>query len=141
MSLRRELRRRARTAVTPVLCACAIAYFGYYMVDGERGLRAYARLGQQIEQVKGEVASVAAVRAALERRVALLRPDALDPDMLDEQARRVLDEVRPDEVVLFRPRPSAPSPASVPSSAAPSPAAPAAALPSSAPLPPAASHR
>ncbi len=101
MSLLHELRRRARAAVTPVICLCAIVYFGYYMVDGERGLRAYARLSQQIDQVREQVAQTAAARQALEHRVALLRPDGLDLDMLDEQARRVLDEVRPDETVLF----------------------------------------
>ncbi len=101
MTLLDEIGRRARTAATPVICACAIAYFGYHLVEGDRGLHTYARLTQEIAQVRQDVAKTAEERRQLERRVALLRPDGLDLDMLDEQARRVLGEVGPDDVVLF----------------------------------------
>ena len=96
-----EIRRRAKPAAAPVACVCVIVYYGYHLVEGDRGLRAYARLTQEVAQTRDQVAKVAAERRRLERRVALLRPDGLDLDMLDEQARRVLGVVRPDDVVLF----------------------------------------
>ncbi len=37
----------------------------------------------------------------LERRVQLLRPDSLDPDMLEERARKVLNFAKKDEVVIY----------------------------------------
>ena len=47
-------------------------------------------------------------RTQWERRVALLRADKLDPDMLDEQARKLLDDVAPNELTLmFAWRPTA----------------------------------
>jgi cell division protein FtsB len=40
----------------------------------------------------------------LERRASLLRPDHLDPDMLEERARTILNFARPDEIVVIAPR-------------------------------------
>ena len=42
-----------------------------------------------------------AEESRLERRVALLRRDNLDPDMLDERARVVLNFAAPGELVIF----------------------------------------
>ncbi len=39
-------------------------------------------------------------RARWQRRIALLKSDDLDPDMLDERARALLDYVAPNEVTL-----------------------------------------
>jgi cell division protein FtsB len=44
---------------------------------------------------------VRAERAFWERRVSLLRSDKLDPDMLDERARAMLDYVDPRDVTLL----------------------------------------
>jgi cell division protein FtsB len=46
-----------------------------------------------------------AERRVIERRVAALRPDSLDLDMLDERARQVLDLVHEDELVIQLPQP------------------------------------
>ncbi len=101
MGLWYELRRRAGAAVTPVVCACAIAYFGYYLVEGDRGLYAYVRLSGELVKAQETLAETAAERRRMEHRVALLRPNRLDIDMLDEQARFVLGQVRADEMVIF----------------------------------------
>ncbi len=37
----------------------------------------------------------------LAAKVALLGPDHIDPDMLDEQVRRYLGLAHPDEIVIF----------------------------------------
>ncbi len=100
-----EVRRAARAAVVPVLCAAALGYFGYYAVVGERGLVARSRLEREIARVERELARTQAERLRLERRVALLGPAALDLDMLDERARIVLGFARPDELVIFAPPP------------------------------------
>lgn len=100
MSIIHEIRRRSRGVVVPVLCAAMIGYFGYHMVEGDRGLKAYARLSAEIARAEAAYADVSAERAKLERQVKLLRSSSLDLDMLDEQARRVLGVIGPDEVVL-----------------------------------------
>ncbi|WP_119419975.1 FtsB family cell division protein [Desertibaculum subflavum] len=95
-----EIRRRLRGVIVPVLCAGMIGYFGYHMVEGDRGLKAYARLSAEIGRAETAYASVSEERLKLERRVKLLRSTSLDLDMLDEQSRRVLDLIGPDEVVI-----------------------------------------
>jgi cell division protein FtsB len=42
-----------------------------------------------------------AERVELERKVSLLRPDNLDPDMLDERARAMLNYLHPRDLTLM----------------------------------------
>ena len=46
----------------------------------------------------------------LERRVSQLRSESLDLDLLDQEARRLLNLGHPDEEVLFHDRPAQPGP-------------------------------
>ncbi len=101
MSLIVEVRRRARHAALPLICAMAIGYFGYHAVQGERGLVSWLRLAHEVERVEAELAASRVERLVVERRVALLSPTKLDRDMLDERARAVLGLARSDEVVFL----------------------------------------
>ncbi len=106
MGFWQELKRRARDVVGPVLGFCIVGYFVYHSIEGDRGLTAYVRLTERLAEAHAQLDEVQAERQTLERRVKLLRTDNLDPDMLDEQARRILNYVRPDEIVI----PDAPGP-------------------------------
>ena len=55
----------------------------------------------EVEKNRAEVAALADERATLERRVSQLRSDNLDLDLLDQEARRLLNLGHPDEEVLF----------------------------------------
>ena len=101
MSLVYEIRRRARHAALPLFCALAIGYFGYHAVQGDRGVVAWLKLSHEIAKTTAELEAAQAERQAIERRASLLKPDALDRDMLDERARRVLGLARADEVVFI----------------------------------------
>ncbi len=103
MSLMLEVRRRARYAALPLICAMAIGYFGYHAVQGERGLVSWLRLSHEVERVEAELAANRVERLTVERRVALLSPATLDRDMLDERARFVLGGARADEVIFLNP--------------------------------------
>lgn len=102
MRLGRDLSKWARQGAIPCVCALALSYFGFHAVQGERGLLSWVQISQAVEQARAELATVKAEREALEAKVARLRPDALDPDMLDEQARYMLNLARADEVVVYR---------------------------------------
>jgi cell division protein FtsB len=102
MGLWTEFRRRSVPALTPAICACAIAYFGYHALEGERGLQTYRRLNAAIAESRATLAETTAERRRLEQRVALLRADGLDLDMIDELARGTLGLVRPDELVILK---------------------------------------
>jgi cell division protein FtsB len=98
-----EIRRRARHVVGPFLGLTAVVYFAYHTVQGDRGLMAWWQLNQEIKQAQETVGELNAVRDNLDRRAQLLRPDHLDPDMLEERARLMLDLGRADEIVVLRP--------------------------------------
>jgi cell division protein FtsB len=51
--------------------------------------------------MQGELTNLKAERAQWERRVALLRSDRIDPDMLDERARALLGYADPRDLVLL----------------------------------------
>lgn len=96
-----------RQVVGPLIGAAVVGYFAYHTVEGERGLMALTQLQSRVSEAEKTLGTVRAERMALERRARLLRPDNLDPDMLDEQGRRVLDVTGPDDlVILTPPRPS-----------------------------------
>jgi cell division protein FtsB len=97
-----ELRKRARHVVAPVLGACLMGYFGYHLVQGERGVLAWLRLSNELREAEVVAADVRLQRDTLERRVSQLRPDSLDRDLLDERARATLNVAQPNEIILLR---------------------------------------
>ena len=101
MSIVSRIGKFARSLLPVAIGVGLSAYFGYHAVYGARGMLAIERLDERIA-ASTEVLELELVRrAALERRVALLRPSSLDPDLLEERARSLLSVGRPDEVILL----------------------------------------
>jgi cell division protein FtsB len=98
-----EMRRRARFLVGPLLGAALTSYFVYHTIEGDRGLRAWRDITQQLRVAKDQYATVEAERDALEHKVDGLNPNHVDPDLLDQQIRSQLDLVSPGEVILMQP--------------------------------------
>ena len=91
-------------------CALGLIYVGYQSVQGERGLLGWIERSADVERNHAEVAALAEERRKLERRVSQLRSESLDLDLLDQEARRLLNLGHPDEEVLFHDRPAQPGP-------------------------------
>ncbi len=88
-----------------VFAALFIGYFAVNAFTGNHGLRAQADLDQQLAAMQAELRAIKAERASWERRVALLRSDKIDPDMLDERARALIGYADPrDLTLLLNPR-------------------------------------
>lgn len=85
----------------PLIGLTLACYFAYHLVEGDRGLIAWVRLTQQIRAAKLQQAQVHEERSEAAHRVALLHPEHLDPDLLDEQARAALNLIGPGEVVIL----------------------------------------
>lgn len=81
-----------------------IGYFGINAYTGDHGLEAKRAYKVEIFRLNDELEQVKAERNGWERRIALLRPDKLDPDMLDERARAALNFVHPSELTLILPK-------------------------------------
>jgi cell division protein FtsB len=107
MVTRKRLRSILSTLGLYVMAALLIGYFGVNAYSGNHGLKAKEDLDQQIGALSADLDSLKRERVQWERRVALLRPDRLDPDMLDQQARALLDYVAPNDLILMGSRGSA----------------------------------
>ena len=88
----------------PAITVMFLAYFAYHAFHGDYGLFARERFDSEAARLGEELADLEAAKGKLERRVALLRPESLDPDMIEERARESLNVVHQDEVVIFRSR-------------------------------------
>ncbi len=102
-------RKRLRSFFTALgLYAIAALFIGYFAVNafsGNHGLRAKQQLEEQISELTAELGRAEMERGQWERRVALLRSDRLDPDLLDERARVELHYLHPREVTfILKPR-------------------------------------
>ncbi len=104
MSLRREIRRRSRHVWGPALGITVVVYFLVHAFQGDRGIPAWVQLRQDIAAAERRLAASTTEREALASRVARLKSDSLDPDLLEERARVMAGLVRPDEIVVFAPR-------------------------------------
>ncbi len=83
------------------VAALVIGYFGLSAYTGARGLRAKQDLAQQQAGLMSDIERTRAERVALEHKVSLLRADNLDPDMLDERARAMLNYLNPRDLTLM----------------------------------------
>lgn len=104
MSVLYEIRAKARDIAPPVLGACLLGYFAYHAVQGKYGVRAMYKLQQELAQAEATAADLADRRTRLERRVRLMRPGGLDPDLLEERSQAVLNFGREDSYIIFLPR-------------------------------------
>jgi cell division protein FtsB len=81
------------------IAAALIGYFGVNAYTGKYGLNARIELDQEIINLTAELQRLKTERAEGEKRVALLRSEEVDPDMLDERARYQLDFAHPRDLV------------------------------------------
>jgi cell division protein FtsB len=110
-------RKRLRSILTAlglyVMAGLLIGYFGANAYSGNHGIKAKQDIDRQIAALSDELHGLQAERAQWERRINLLRSDDIDPDMLDERARALLDFADPRDLVLSikaSPPPSAAAP-------------------------------
>jgi cell division protein FtsB len=101
-------RKRLRSFLTALglyLCAALlVGYFGVNAFTGNHGLNARQGIDLQIARLTAERDTLRTERQQWERRVALLNAERLDPDMLDERARALLDYVDPRDLTLLHRR-------------------------------------
>lgn len=77
-----------------------IIYLVWHAVYGQRSFTQAERLNGRIEALTAERDRVRDERLAVEKRVALLRPESVDPDMVEELARSMLGFSRPDDLII-----------------------------------------
>lgn len=117
------LRRFLRAVLPPLLLLGLGLYFVWQSWRGELGLAAYQARLQDLARAEAARAAAARELARWQARITALRADHLDPDLLDERVRALLNLAAPDELVIPLDTP-APTPSSPPPSSPPPPAPP-----------------
>lgn len=99
------MKTRARAIIFPIVFYLVLGVASGYLVwgasQGDRGLKAKAGYATDAAQLQVELAQLQAERERWQRRVKSMRSEAVDRDLLDEEARAVLDRVGKDDVVIF----------------------------------------
>ncbi len=84
-----------------VLGVMLCLYFSYHAVFGHRSVLALSSLNAQIVMAVSERDNVSEKRHDLEVDVLAMRPDSMNPDMVEERARAVLGYKRVGEVLVL----------------------------------------
>ena len=85
-------------------CLALLGYFGWYAVEGSRGMAFRDRLIAQKATLESELTKVRTARQIFEERVVQLRPESVDPDLADELARRSLSMAKSTELIVNLPQ-------------------------------------
>ena len=101
MSARPTARSPLRRLLLTAFVVAYLGYFGLHALNGSFGVRARMDFDAETDLLEGELAELWLEKDSLESRAALIRPAGLDPDMIDELARRSLNVIAPNEVVII----------------------------------------
>ncbi len=82
------------------VAALLVGYFAFHAYHGNHGIVASRAFEQEAAQLERERNEIRAEREGWERRIALLKPESLDPDQVDELARRDLFFAHPNDLVV-----------------------------------------
>ena len=91
---------RVSSNLFPFILLITILYFGFFSIWGNRGLLKLMELRNDLQQTNTALSESQSLQRKLSYKVELLR-HSIDLDMLDERARKVLNYVAPEEIVIF----------------------------------------
>jgi cell division protein FtsB len=81
-------------------CVALLAYLGWQAFYSPRGYAYRDQMITRIETLTKQRDEMESRRKAFESQVALMRPESIDPDMLDEMIRKDLGMVKSTDIVV-----------------------------------------
>lgn len=90
-------------SIASVVGACIVGYFLYHTIQGDRGWFAMLRLKNQVSASQANLSQLQKEHQELDQRVKMMRPSGIDPDLLDEKSREMLDYSKPNEIIILTP--------------------------------------
>lgn len=94
-------KKKLKNIITNCFFFLVVIYFTFHAINGDRGVLSMVALEKELAIARAELQDVSSERHALQNRVEKFRPNHIDPDLLDEQARKVIGYARPNEEVYF----------------------------------------
>ena len=103
MSFFRGIRKQMKVSALPFLGVSMLVYFTYHLLNGDRGLLSWWKLQKRVYKAEATARVVSNQKIRLEKHVKLLNPSSLDPDMLEERARLMLNFGHSEDVIVLDP--------------------------------------
>jgi cell division protein FtsB len=75
----------------------------YHTLQGDRGWFAMLRMQHEVTAAQATLSQLQKDRAELQHRTQLLHTNSLDPDLLEEKSRELLNYSKPNEIVVLTP--------------------------------------
>ncbi|MEX0861011.1 MAG: septum formation initiator family protein [Cucumibacter sp.] len=88
-----------RLAITGALLAVQV-YLFYSALGGNFGIDGQALMQQRLIELNAEETEIDAGIARFRERISLLDPNRLDPDLLTERARALLEMTNPADIII-----------------------------------------
>lgn len=96
----RALKYRLRGLVIPAIFLSLTYYFGWNAVHGQNGLKAQEQEQAQLQLEQQQSDKINQQLTLWKTRVAALSSRSIEPDMLNEEAREVLNLADPNDLVV-----------------------------------------
>lgn len=101
--LLRDLRRRVKKYGLSTLVLGLVLYFLFHLIQGGRGLMKLQSLQTSLEKAEQDLTRLKQEHDDLEHKVSLMKPGAVCPDLLEEEAKATLGYTHPGEKVVLDP--------------------------------------
>jgi cell division protein FtsB len=101
MVIRRGPRRFLAPFAFYMAATACVSYFLYHAHHGARGLETKQELKVQLAELRHELEALKTERQQWDTRVALMRREEVDSDLLDERVRETLGRVHRNDVVVI----------------------------------------
>ncbi|MCL2470002.1 MAG: septum formation initiator family protein [Alphaproteobacteria bacterium] len=101
--MRNKKKKRIQQTLLSALGALLVGYFLYHTIQGDRGWFAMLRMEHEVKSAQTTLAVLKKDRETLQHRTDLLRSESMDPDLLDEKSRELLNYSKPNEIIILTP--------------------------------------
>jgi cell division protein FtsB len=90
-----------RSLLVTVLLLAFQGYLGFNVVGGQFGIESQKQMRADIEDLKAQSATLQAEIDSYQHKASLFDPSSLDPDIVSERARALLQMAQPDDLVVM----------------------------------------
>ena len=90
-----------RSLLVTALLLAFQGYLGFNVVGGQYGIESQKQMRVDIEDLKAQSAALQAEIESYQHRTSLFDSASLDPDILSEKARALLQMAQPDDLIVM----------------------------------------
>lgn len=91
---------RVKFAIKIFLVLASLIYFAFHTINGENGARSYFIIKKQVTAKKNILEKLKQKEISLINNVNLLSPQGIDPDLLEERCRTILNYAFEDDIII-----------------------------------------